>query len=72
MPWYEYECLDCGMKFARLRPMDERNNEALCECTGVAKRVLSVPAIIVRSSTKETFPDVDGETMKKQGYEWED
>ncbi|MFN3653188.1 MAG: FmdB family zinc ribbon protein [Armatimonadota bacterium] len=46
VPIYEYQCPDCGARFGRLRPMQERDEPIRCpECASErARRVVSVVA----------------------------
>ena len=61
MPFYEYICSDCGVKFELLRPFSQADGEASCpECHSGAKRTISACASFSKSETGESVPLAGG------------
>jgi putative FmdB family regulatory protein len=50
MPFYDYDCADCGT-FALWREMEDRNRPANCpECQSAAERVIAAPNLSLMSA----------------------
>jgi putative FmdB family regulatory protein len=45
MPTYEFACSACGAEFDEVRPIDHRNDPALCKCGALAVREIRTPAM---------------------------
>lgn len=52
MPFYEYDCQDCGASFERRLKVDERNAPQTCPTCGTARAKLrmSLPAMVGAAS----------------------
>jgi putative FmdB family regulatory protein len=50
MPVYEYECLECGLRFERLQHVDDRDAVQCPRGHHSVRRVFSPPAIVFRGS----------------------
>ena len=50
MPLYEYECLECGMRFERLQRKREPALQTCPECRGTVRRLIQPPGIIFKGS----------------------
>ena len=69
MPMYEYKCVECGDVFAEFRDMKDRNEPATCpQCGSCAMRTLSIPAILIKSTYSESFPEVDANAPEWEEY----
>lgn len=55
MPIYEYQCTKCGVYERIQRELRDRDK---CDCGGLAKRIISVPAVKTsrKSPAKELGP----------------
>jgi putative FmdB family regulatory protein len=60
MPIYEYVCTKCNKKFELLRPLSQADADALCSCSGKAKRVLSRFAAVSKDSGGQATPITGG------------
>lgn len=41
MPWYEYQCLECGHLFEETRPVEDRRDAAMCpHCVSLTGKLL--------------------------------
>lgn len=45
MPYYEYDCLTCGLRTEVNRPMSQHNVPYTCECGSPTKKVVVAPAV---------------------------
>jgi putative FmdB family regulatory protein len=49
MPYYDYHCKECGMKFTAFHRMDAKEIECHSEinkdCNGIVERILSAPML---------------------------
>ena len=53
MPVYEYECLVCGKRFEKVRPVNFRDRPMSCpKCEGPAKKQVSSPFLVENLGTK--------------------
>ncbi len=50
MPVYEYECLDCGLRFESLQHVNDRDNVKCPRGHRNVRRVFSPPAIVFKGS----------------------
>ena len=50
MPLYEYQCNSCGVRFERLRHMDEEPVKTCPECEGEVRRLFQPVGIIFKGS----------------------
>ncbi len=50
MPLYEYECLECGVRFERLQRKRDADVQACPECGGAVRRLIQPPGIIFKGS----------------------
>lgn len=54
MPWYDFECPECGKKFEKSVLVDQRHS--LCECGQVAHRLFPAPTFRVNGySAKNNY-----------------
>lgn len=52
MPFYEYECNNCGV-FSALRKMSDSSEPAICEeCGATSLRILSAPRLAILGKTQ--------------------
>ncbi len=65
MPMYEYRCRACGHTFDRLRPADEADLSAPCDC-GSADTARLV-SMIARRSAGATLPMAGGSAPAPAG-----
>jgi putative FmdB family regulatory protein len=52
MPFYEYSCPKCGMKFDLLRAMADRDKPTLCPGCGAAGARRELPLVQARSRSE--------------------
>lgn len=50
MPLYEYECLECGIRFERLQRKGDPLLQECPECCGAVRRLIQPPGIIFKGS----------------------
>jgi putative FmdB family regulatory protein len=47
MPTYDYECRKCGCRFDSMESVENRDTAHCPDCDGPAKRLVSLPAMVV-------------------------
>jgi len=57
MPVYEYQCPYCGLKFEKLRPMSQADEDCPCpRCNNGARRTISNFSAFSKGTGGETAP----------------
>lgn len=70
MPLYEYGCPKCGV-FERYLPMDRYNEPQICECGESARKILSLPTVMVSPDVCYDSP-IDGRPITSMKSRKED
>ena len=48
MPLYEYECKECGVRFERRQPYQDKPLTVCPECNGTLRRVIGTTGVIFK------------------------
>ena len=73
MPWYEYECPECGHVEELDRKIAERDTLVFCsECHSVTKRCIGSAGFILKGNcwSRDNYARVLGDDPRYNGREW--